>query len=78
MPIEAPKYLELPSRKSESTMKKETKFSNYHDARLKLRISMVHKEKKKNICSYCGNADNVLTISHMLNENAYIILFTVV
>lgn len=46
MPIEAPKYLEIPSRKSESHYEKR-KFNNYHDARLKLRIPMVHKEKKK-------------------------------
>lgn len=36
MPVEAPKYFELLSRKSESIMKKETKLNNYHDAKLKL------------------------------------------
>lgn len=36
MPVEAPKYFELLSRKSESIMKKETKLDNYHVAKPKL------------------------------------------
>ena len=37
--------------------------------------SLLYIKKKKKIGSHCGNTD-LLTISHMVEENAYIILFT--